>query len=85
MIPDANHPAWQQLIFGHIDIRFTHVGASMLVFNSVVSYRQDPTAANMTRLVRQARNLFVKYEPQLATEIRQLFSPDPPCSTQPTK
>jgi len=74
MIPPINHAAWVRLISGEKTLTTTNVGVNMLIFNSTLRYRRDPSPANVSALVGHAHEFFVKYEPSLRAEIQQLLA-----------
>jgi len=74
MIPQIHDAAWVRLVSGETTITTTNVGVNMLVFNSTLRYRRDPSPANVHALVRHAHDFFTKYEPTLRMEIQQLLA-----------
>lgn len=73
MIPPIHDAAWARLVSGEKKLTSTNVGVNMLVFNSTLRYRRDPSPANVSALVHHAFEFFTKYEPTLRAEIQQLL------------
>jgi hypothetical protein len=74
MIPPIHHTVWVQLVSGEKPITSANVGVNMLIFNSTLKYRRDPSRANVQALVSHAHAFFTKYAPTLQAEIQQLLA-----------
>jgi len=73
MIPPITHPSWSRLITGELHLRSTNTGINMLIFNSTVRYKRDPSPAAMLELVKHAHEFFRKFEYCLKDEVKQLI------------
>jgi hypothetical protein len=74
MIPPTNHQVWRKLIVGEKTLRSSNVGINMLIFNSTIRSKRDPSPANVSQLVQHAHEYFTKFERVLQDEVKQLFS-----------
>jgi hypothetical protein len=74
MIPPTSHPVWRKLIAGEKTLKSSNVGINMLIFNSTMRCKRDPSPATVSQLVQHAHEYFTKFERMLQDEIRQLFS-----------
>ena len=73
MLPPTNDPVWARLITGEKELRSSNVTVNMLLFNSKLQYRKDPSPGTLDRLVNKAHGVFAKYEKTLEYELNQLF------------
>jgi len=74
MVPPVTHPAWAKLVKGDKELRSSNAGINMLLFNSAIRYRKDPSPANLGALVQHVREYFMKFEKGLQAEVNQLAS-----------
>ena len=74
MIPPTSHPVWRKLIAGEKTLKSSNVGINMLIFNSTMRCKRDPSLATVSQLVQHAHEYFTKFERVLQDEIRQLLS-----------
>jgi hypothetical protein len=74
MIPPTNHPVWRRLITAEKNLQSSNVGINMLLFNSTMRYKRDPSTANLNQLVSHAHEYFTKFEKVLPAEVKQLLS-----------
>jgi hypothetical protein len=74
MVPAVTHPAWTKLIKGEKQLRSSNVGINMLLFNSGIKYKKDPSPANLSSLARHVHEYFTKFEKGLQAEVNQLAS-----------
>ena len=72
MIPPVSDPGWLKLVTGQKQIRSSNLSYNMLMFNIQLRYKNDPSPANVPKLIAQAREFFVKYEGLLKSEIASL-------------
>jgi hypothetical protein len=73
-IPSENHPAWSQLITGELEIKSTKVAVNMLIHNSRVKYKDDPSPANLVTLAKHIHGVFTKYGAVYSAELHQIFT-----------
>jgi hypothetical protein len=71
-LPPPSHPAWAGLVRGTIRHEFGYAAAGMLVFNSNLQWRRDPS--RLPQLVEQVRSFFQKYQHLLSHDIARVFT-----------
>jgi len=74
MLPSADHPCWKKMVTGEMEIRSSNLSFNMLAFNVRIRYRNDPSPANLAKLIEQAQDFFTKFEMLLHSEIKSLVS-----------
>ena len=74
MLPSANHPCWKKMVTGDMEIRSSNLSFNMLAFNLRLRYKNDPSPANLAKLIGQAHDFFAKFEALLHSEIKLLVS-----------
>jgi hypothetical protein len=73
MVPVMNNPAWKQLVTGEKALQSSHLAVNMLLTNTRLKYKKDPSASNVEQLAKYAQEFFVKYEKSFQAELKQLF------------
>jgi hypothetical protein len=74
MLPPTSHPIWKGLITGEKQLKSANVGINMLLYNSSLKYKRDPSPANLRQLVQHIYDYFAKFERTLQAEIQQILS-----------
>jgi hypothetical protein len=74
MLPPITDPIWRKLVTGESRLHSSNVAINLLLFNSKLRYKKDPSPQNLSVLVLHAYEVFKKQEPILKEELKQ-FAP----------
>jgi hypothetical protein len=72
VLPPITSSIWVELVTGARELRSANIAINLLLFNSKLRYKRDPSKANVTLLVIHAYEVFKKQEPILEGELDQL-------------
>lgn len=73
MIPSKNHPQWAPLIEGHLNCKFSHAAASMLLIRLQNDVKQGTSPNALLKATDELHTFFTKYEQLLESEIKVVF------------
>jgi hypothetical protein len=73
MLPDANHPAWRQIITGEKALHSSKATINLFIQSSKMSYARDSSSANLDQLISKTHGFFAHYESTFSKEIEQLI------------
>jgi hypothetical protein len=62
MLPPINNPIWEKLVTGERELRSSNIAVNLLLFNSRLRYKKDPSPTNLNILVFHAYEVFKKQE-----------------------
>jgi hypothetical protein len=62
------------MVTGEMEIRSSNLSFNMLAFNARARYKNDPSPANLEKIVGQAHDFFAKFEVLLHSEIASLVT-----------
>ncbi len=74
MLPPITNPIWEDLVTGAKELKSSNIAINLLLFNSKLRYKKDPTPSNLHILVFHAYEVFKKQEPILNDELTQISS-----------
>lgn len=74
MLPPISDPIWGKLVTGKSELRSTNVAINLLLFNSKLRYKKDPSPSNLNVLILHTYEVFKKQEPLLDEELKQIDS-----------
>ncbi len=75
MLPPLTHPVWKRLVTGEKELKSSNVAINLLLFNSKLRYKKDPSSTNLTFLIMHAYEVFQKQELVMErSEIQELSS-----------
>jgi hypothetical protein len=73
MLPSLNSPIWEKLVTGERELKSLNIAVNLLLFNSRLRYKKDPSPSNLNILILHTYEVFKKQEPILDnTELQQL-------------
>jgi hypothetical protein len=71
-IPDINHPSWQRLINGEVEIVTDAVGLKMMLERIRLSIENNPSQASRLAGAKILRQYFIKHQNKHRAELAQL-------------
>jgi len=74
MLPPITSWIWTDLITGARELKTTNIAINLLLFNSKLRYKKDPSPSNLNILIFHTYEVFKKQEPILDDELNQLSS-----------
>lgn len=75
MLPPITHPVWEKLVKGEKELKSTNIAINLLLFNSKLRYKKDPSVSNLTFLIMHAYEVFQKQEIIMErSELQELVS-----------
>ena len=72
MLPSITSPIWAELVTGARELRSSNIAINLLLFNSRLRYKKDPSTSNLNILILHAYEVFRKQEPILDEELKQI-------------
>lgn len=73
MVPASSHAAWKKLITGEKELRTNQLAINMLLTNTRLKYKKDPSPANVQQLSKHMHEFFVKFETTFMAELQQII------------
>ena len=74
MLPTISDPIWGRLVTGQAELRSSNVAINLLLFNSRLRYKKDPSPSNLNVLILHTYEVFKRQEPILDEELKQIDS-----------
>jgi hypothetical protein len=74
MLPPITSSIWEELVTGTKELKSSNIAVNLLLFNSRLRYKKDPSASNLNVLILHAYEVFKKQEPILDEELKQISS-----------
>ncbi|MGA3092052.1 MAG: hypothetical protein ABSD75_25885 [Terriglobales bacterium] len=74
MLPAITSSVWADLVTGAKELKSTNIAINLLLFNSKLRYKKDPSPSNLNTLILHAYEVFKKQEPILDEELKQISS-----------
>lgn len=74
MLPPITSSIWADLVTGAKELKSSNIAINLLLFNSRLRYKRDPSTSNVNILILHAYEVFKKQEPILDEELKQLLS-----------
>lgn len=73
-LPPITDPVWGRLVSGEKELTSSNIAINLLLFNSRLRYKKDPSRSNLSILILHAYEVFKKQEPILDDELKQIAS-----------
>jgi len=74
MLPSISDPIWGKLVTGERELRTSNIAINLLLYNSKLRYKKDPSPSNLNILILHTYDVFKKQEPILEDELKQIGS-----------
>jgi hypothetical protein len=62
MLPSIGHPIWEKLVKGERELKSSNFAVNLLLFNSRLRYKKDPSPSNLSILILHVYEVFKKQE-----------------------
>ena len=72
MLPPITSSIWADLVTGAKELKSSNIAINLLLFNSRLRYKRNPSPSNLNILILHAYEVFKKQEPILDEELKQL-------------
>jgi hypothetical protein len=72
MLPPITNSIWAELVTGAKELKSSNIAINLVLFNSRLRYKKDPSNSNLNILILHAYEVFKKQEPILDDELKQI-------------
>ncbi|MGA3092078.1 MAG: hypothetical protein ABSD75_26015 [Terriglobales bacterium] len=62
MLPPLTNSIWEKLVKGEREMKSSNIAVNLLLFNSRLRYKRDPSPSNLNLLILHAYEVFKKQE-----------------------
>lgn len=73
MIPPIESAIWSKLVKGDKPVSTTKLAINLMIQNTKLKYKDDPSPENVVRLTRHMHQFFKQYETVFATEFQKIL------------